>query len=70
MVPKRFEGPRGRVDRVEFDSQLLRDNPLGDPARRTLAVYLPHGYDEGADSYPVMFDLVGYAGLVGRRGSG
>lgn len=62
MVLKRFDGPRGRVEMLEHDSRLLVGNPLGDPSRRALAVYLPHGYDEGSDAYPVLFDLVGFTG--------
>ena len=57
-----FAGPRGRVETVTFDSQLLRDNPLGDPHQREVAVYLPAGYGEGARHYPVLYDLAGYTG--------
>lgn len=59
-----------RIDRV--DSPALRDNPLGDPAIRPLAVYTPPGYDpEGSRRYPVLYCLHGYtgdvAGLVAGR---
>ena len=37
--------PRGRIQLLEFDSALLRDNLLGDPTRREVAVYLPAGHD-------------------------
>jgi NADPH:quinone reductase-like Zn-dependent oxidoreductase len=52
---------------LEHDSRVLRDNPLGDPHIRRLAVWLPPGYDEGAGRgrgrrYPVLYDLVGFTG--------
>src|SRR5664279_2651006 len=53
-----------RVDRIE--SSALADNPLGDAAVRTLAVYTPPGYDaEGSKRYPVLYCLHGYTGDVG-----
>ena len=42
MQPWSFE-PRGRFDEVELDSTVLRGNPLGDPHRRPLWVYVPPG---------------------------
>jgi S-formylglutathione hydrolase FrmB len=51
------------VDVVE--SAALRDNPLGDPAARRLAVYTPPGYDpNGSRRYPVLYALHGYTGDV------
>jgi enterochelin esterase family protein len=49
---------------IDFvDSPALRDNPLGDPARRPLIVYVPPGYDpEGSARYPVLYVLHGYGG--------
>ncbi len=53
-----------RIDFVE--SPALRDNPLGDPATRPLAVYTPPGYDpQGSRRYPVLYCLHGYTGNVG-----
>ncbi len=51
------------VDAVE--SQALRDNPLGDPWRRTLLVWLPPGYavDESV-RYPAIYVLPGYGSGV------
>jgi S-formylglutathione hydrolase FrmB len=65
-------GLRGTL-RIDFlDSPALRDNALGDPATRPLAVYTPPGYDaEGSRRYPVLYCLHGYTGnvaaLVGGR---
>lgn len=46
----------------EFESRVLQGNFLGDPVTRRVAIYLPSGYDEGRDRYPVVFILVGYTG--------
>jgi S-formylglutathione hydrolase FrmB len=55
----------GRIDEHVIDSTLLRDNPLGDPARRPLWVYTPPGYDtEPERRYPVTYLLLGYAGTL------
>ncbi len=55
----------GRLDRAYIDSQLLRDNPLGDPSRRPIWVYLPPGYDvEPGARYPSVYVIQGYTGHV------
>src|SRR5690606_25591031 len=64
---KRAKWHGGRVVTLEHTSRVLADNPLGDPHVRTLDVWLPPGYDEGRGRgrgrrYPVLFDLVGFAG--------
>lgn len=51
----------GTLHRLSLDSVLLRGNRLGDPTRRDVLVYTPHGYDP-ARRYPLMMDLVGYMG--------
>lgn len=42
--------------------EVLRGNPLGDPAERRLPVYLPPGYEASADKYPVIYFLAGFGG--------
>ncbi|HEY1127614.1 MAG TPA: alpha/beta hydrolase-fold protein, partial [Actinomycetota bacterium] len=55
----------GRVDDVEIESELLRGNPLGDPAVRPLWVYLPPGYDDEPDRrYPTVFVIQGLTGQL------
>ena len=54
----------GRLDRNTIDSQLLQGNPLGDPHSRPLWVYVPPGYDESAERYPVVYVIQGYTGHV------
>ena len=53
---------RGRLETVEIDAPTLRGNPLGDPARRPLLIYLPPGHDGGGDRYPVAYFLHGFSG--------
>ncbi len=56
--PPVYPGPTAEL--VEFDSERLRDNPLGDPSRRAVAVLRPpSGRTEGA---PLLLLLPGYAG--------
>jgi hypothetical protein len=53
----------GRLDEHEFTSEVLRDNPLGDPHVRPLWVYVPPGYDDDADRrYPSVYVIQGYTG--------
>jgi enterochelin esterase family protein len=46
----------------EFDCEALKGNPLGDPHRRTIPVYLPPGYDASRRRYPVIHWLHGWGG--------
>jgi hypothetical protein len=46
-----------------IDSRTLAGNPLGDPAARRIAVWLPPSYATARDrNYPVIYWLSGYAG--------
>jgi S-formylglutathione hydrolase FrmB len=55
----------GHIDELIIDSELLRDNPLGDPARRPLWVYTPPGYDTQPERrYPSVYVLQGYTGQL------
>jgi enterochelin esterase family protein len=54
---------RGRVEIVAHESRLLADNPLGDPATRDIAVYLPPSYDADAKRrFPTVLVLPGFTG--------
>ena len=74
MALKRVEGAAGapwelelsgRLDKLTIESELLAGNPLGDPNRRPLYVYVPPGYDESADlRYPVVYVIQGFTGQV------
>jgi S-formylglutathione hydrolase FrmB len=55
----------GRLEEHVIASELLRDNPLGDPCDRPLWVYVPPGYDADASRrYPVVYVIQGYTGHV------
>jgi len=65
MPIKRFAGPPGRVAVLSHDSQVLRDNALGDAHVRPLHVWLPAQYDDpafAARRFPVLFDFAGFMG--------
>lgn len=54
---------RGRVQVVEFESAVLKGNPLGDPHVRRIPVWTPPSYDaEPARRYPVLYVLTGFTG--------
>ena len=64
MLPWSIE-PAGRFDEHVISSQLLRDNPLGDPSDRPLWVYLPPGYDDEPDRrYPSIYVIQGLTGQL------
>lgn len=57
-----FTQPKGRIEVIEVESAALGSNLLGDPATRSLAVYLPPSYDTDDREYPLMVDIVGFTG--------
>ena len=57
--------PVGRFDELEFESELLRDNPLGDPHVRPLWVYVPPAYDaEPERRFPSIYLIQGMTGQL------
>ncbi|TDD14601.1 alpha/beta hydrolase [Nonomuraea diastatica] len=61
----RTDALAGRLDQRLIVSELLKDNPLGDPHERPLWVYTPPGYDpDGTRRYPVVYVLQAYCGTV------
>ena len=70
MPLKQLEGPpgppwnrplRGRLDTLVVESEVLADNPLGDPIRRPLYVYVPPGIDE-CNEYASVYVIQGMTG--------
>lgn len=59
-VRKDRHAPRGTLHTITVASEALRDNLLGDPDVREVAVYVPAGHD-GA-GLPLLVDLVGFTG--------
>jgi hypothetical protein len=55
----------GRFDEHAFESEVLKDNPLGDPHVRPLWVYVPPDYDDEPDSrYPSVYVIQGLTGQI------
>jgi len=64
MNPWSFES-KGRFEETAFESEALRDNPLGDPHERPLWVYLPPDYDQDLDRrYPTVYVIQGLTGQL------
>ncbi|HEY3193366.1 MAG TPA: alpha/beta hydrolase-fold protein [Solirubrobacterales bacterium] len=64
------EEAAGRFEELEFESEVLRDNPLGDPHQRPLWVYLPPGYEHDADRrYPSVYVIQGLTGQLDMWGN-
>jgi enterochelin esterase family protein len=55
-------GAQGTVAHLRHESDVLKNNPLGDPYVRDLLVYLPPGYDESEDRFPSIYCLTGFTG--------
>lgn len=74
MALREVEGPagapwerpmHGTLDRLVVESELLADNPLGDPARRPLHVYRPPGVElDHPRPLPVVYVIQGYTGQL------
>jgi Putative esterase len=74
MALRQVEGPAGApwerpmhgiVDRLVVESDLLADNPLGDPARRPLYVYRPAGVElDHPRALPTVYVIQGYTGQL------
>ena len=52
----------GAVITEQIESQVLKNNPLGDPRTRRVPIYLPSGYDTSSTRYPVVYVLTGFTG--------
>jgi hypothetical protein len=55
---RKFSGSTGSVRRLTIESQVLKDNMLGDPTVRVVDVYVPAGHD--GQGLPLLVDLVGF----------
>src|SRR4051812_22729566 len=52
---------QGTVVYLQHKSEILENNPLGDPFIRDVIVYLPPDYDENT-FYPSVYVLTGFTG--------
>jgi enterochelin esterase-like enzyme len=74
MSLREVEGPagapwerpmHGTLDRLVVESEVLADNPIGDPARRPLWVYRPPGVElDHPRPLPVIYVIQGYTGQL------
>ncbi|MGI8716161.1 MAG: alpha/beta hydrolase [Solirubrobacteraceae bacterium] len=54
----------GTLDRIVVGSELLKGNPLGDPAERPLYVYRPPGVEPGGAAVPSVYVIQGFTGQL------
>jgi len=54
---------QGKMERREFVSASLENNPKGEDPLRQLSIYLPQDYEKGTKRYPVIYVLHGYGGM-------
>lgn len=62
MPKQNFNALKGRVETITLVSKAIANNVLGDPTKRQVAVYLPEGYDQSDESFPLLVDIVGFTG--------
>jgi hypothetical protein len=62
MPLHQFEQPRGRIEMLAIESTALGENLFGDPPERSVAIYLPEGYDGSDVDYPLVVHLAGFLG--------
>ena len=56
---------QGHFDEIAFTSEVLKDNPLGDPYVRPLWIYLPPGYEaDTTRRYPTVYQIQGLTGQL------
>ncbi|MGI9056572.1 MAG: alpha/beta hydrolase [Pyrinomonadaceae bacterium] len=57
------EQTQGTVQILKHESEILKNNPLGDKYIRDLYVYLPPDYEADSDkNYPTVYHLIGFTG--------
>lgn len=62
MPAHSFSGLHGRIETIWITSTAIGDNLFGDPPTRAVSVYLPPGYDDTTDEYPLFVELAGFTG--------
>jgi enterochelin esterase family protein len=53
---------QGTIKILRHESEILKNNPLGDAHVRDLYVYLPPDYEESSENFPVVYCLTGFTG--------
>lgn len=62
MPVQNFHPPGGRLVYHQLESSALAGNQLGDPSRRSVAVYLPEESENRQEGLPLIVYLAAYAG--------
>ena len=62
MPRHNFAALEGRLERISVDAPSLRDNALGDPSQREVAVYLPATALNADRPLPLLVGLAAYTG--------
>lgn len=60
MPQHNYTRPAGKLVEVTVQAPSVEGNLLGDPHERTVAVYLPPGYEASTRDYPLFVDLAAY----------
>ena len=60
MPAHNFRSPRGRIETITISSRALRDNLLGDPAERSVAIYVPAEHERVREGLPLFVGLAGF----------
>src|SRR5215210_626492 len=53
---------QGSIVILQHESEVLKNNPLGDKYIRDVCVYLPPDYERSAKRFPVVYCLTGFTG--------
>lgn len=53
---------QGIIKVLSHQSEVLKNNPLGDPSKRDVVVYLPPDYETSDERFPVVYCLTGFTG--------
>jgi S-formylglutathione hydrolase FrmB len=53
---------KSKVVSVIHQSNVLKDNPLKDPSKREIVIYLPPSYDKSKKNFPVVYLITGFTG--------
>lgn len=57
-----YNQKQGTIKILRHESEILKNNPLGDKYVRDLYVYLPPGYEESDQTFPAVYCLTGFTG--------
>ncbi len=54
---------KSKIISVIHQSKILKNNPLRDPSKREIVIYLPPSYEKGTNNYPVIYLIAGFTGF-------